>query len=68
MERRTDPADRRQKALVVTADGRRVRERVRLVMSDSRLLDGLRTEELATLRELAWKVSDGGCPERCGPD
>ncbi|MGW4292588.1 MarR family winged helix-turn-helix transcriptional regulator, partial [Micromonospora chersina] len=66
VERRVDPADRRQKTLLVTAEGRRVRERVRVVMSDSRLLGGLTTGELATLRELVWKVSDGGCPEQCG--
>ncbi|GAA3772665.1 MarR family winged helix-turn-helix transcriptional regulator [Micromonospora maritima] len=66
VERRTDPADRRQKTLVVTGRGREVRERVGRVMSDSRLLDGLSTTELAALRELVWKVSDGGCPEECG--
>ncbi|MFC0033469.1 MarR family winged helix-turn-helix transcriptional regulator [Micromonospora chaiyaphumensis] len=66
VERRVDPADRRQKTLVVTGEGRRVRDRVRLVMSDSRLLGGLTSGELATLRELVWKVSDGGCPQECG--
>ncbi len=35
-------------------------------MSDSRLLDDLSTAELAALRELVFKVSDGGCPEECG--
>lgn len=68
VERRVDPADRRQKALVVTEAGRRVRDHVHRVMSDSRLLGGLTTGELATLRELVWKVSDGGCPERCAED
>ncbi|SCL67471.1 MarR family winged helix-turn-helix transcriptional regulator [Micromonospora peucetia] len=68
VERRTDPADRRQKTLVVTGPGRQVRARVRQVMSDSRLLAGLTLEELSALRELVWKVSDGGCPERCGDD
>ncbi|MFD2763423.1 MarR family winged helix-turn-helix transcriptional regulator [Micromonospora eburnea] len=68
VERRVDPADRRQKTLVVTGAGRRVRDQVRQVMSDSRLLGGLTTGELATLRELVWKVSDGGCPESCGED
>lgn len=68
VERRVDPADRRQKTLVVTDAGRRMRERVHRVMSDSRLLAGLSTDELATLRELVWKVSDGGCPEECGPE
>ncbi|NYF54489.1 MarR family winged helix-turn-helix transcriptional regulator [Micromonospora purpureochromogenes] len=68
VERRIDPADRRQKTLVVTDAGRRMRERVHQVMSDSRLLAGLSTAELATLRELVWKVSDGGCPEQCGPE
>ncbi|MEU5941660.1 MarR family transcriptional regulator [Micromonospora sp. NPDC047548] len=68
VERRVDPADRRQKTLLVTEAGRRMRERVHRVMSDSRLLAGLSTEELATLRELVWKVSDGGCPEQCGPE
>ncbi|WP_422740785.1 MarR family winged helix-turn-helix transcriptional regulator [Micromonospora sp. WMMD729] len=67
VERRTDPADRRQKTLVVTGDGRVVRDRVAEVMSDSRLLAGLRDEELSTLRDLVWKVSDGGCPEPCDP-
>ncbi|MET7471507.1 MarR family winged helix-turn-helix transcriptional regulator [Micromonospora sp. NPDC005686] len=66
VERRTDSADRRQKALVVTRRGREVRERVGQVMSDSRLLDGLSTAELAALRDLVFKVSDGGCPEGCG--
>ena len=37
-------------------------------MSDARLLAGLTDSELATLRELVWKVSDGGCPEPCGPE
>ncbi|MEH0825307.1 MULTISPECIES: MarR family winged helix-turn-helix transcriptional regulator [unclassified Micromonospora] len=68
VERRVDPADRRQKTLVVTAAGRRMRERVDRVMTDSRLLAGLSTDELATLRELVWKVSDGGCPEQCAPE
>ena len=63
VERRVDPADRRQKTLVVTDAGRRTRARVHQVMSDSRLLAGLTTDELANLRELVWKVSDGGCPE-----
>ena len=66
VERRTDPADRRQKTLVVTGRGREVRDRVGQVMSDSRLLDGLSTAELTALRELVFKVSDGGCPEDCG--
>ncbi|MFR9774864.1 MarR family winged helix-turn-helix transcriptional regulator [Micromonospora sp. MS34] len=68
VERRVDPADRRQKTLVVTDAGRRVRDRVHQVMSDSRLLDGLGAAELARLRELVWKVSDGGCPEQCGEE
>ena len=66
VERRVDPTDRRQKTLVVTEAGRRMRDRVHQVMSDSRLLGGLTTDELATLSELVWKVSDGGCPEQCG--
>ncbi|WP_406075474.1 MarR family winged helix-turn-helix transcriptional regulator [Micromonospora sp. NBC_01638] len=68
VERRTDPADRRQKTLVVTGKGRGVRDRVVEVMSDSRLLSGLTDRELSTLRDLVWKVSDGGCPEPCGPE
>lgn len=68
VERRTDPADRRQKTLVVTVKGRNVRARVTEVMSDSRLLAGLTDQELDTLRDLVWKVSDGGCPEPCGPE
>src|SRR3954463_13307054 len=36
VERRVDPADRRQKTLVVTDAGRRMRDRVHQVMSDSR--------------------------------
>ncbi|MFF0314734.1 MarR family winged helix-turn-helix transcriptional regulator [Micromonospora sp. NPDC005252] len=67
VERRTDPTDRRQKTLVVTGDGRAVRDRVTEVMSDSRLLAGLSDQELSTLRDLVWKVSDGGCPEPCDP-
>ncbi|MDG4796367.1 MarR family winged helix-turn-helix transcriptional regulator [Micromonospora sp. WMMD1082] len=67
VERRVDPTDRRQKTLVVTEAGRRVRERVHDVLSDSRLLTALSTEEVAALRDLVWKVSDGGCPENCGP-
>ncbi|RKN50982.1 MarR family winged helix-turn-helix transcriptional regulator [Micromonospora endolithica] len=66
VERRVDPADRRQKTLVVTEAGCRTRARVHQVMSDSRLLAALSTAELSTLRELVWKVSDGGCPEDCG--
>jgi DNA-binding MarR family transcriptional regulator len=68
VQRRVDPADRRQKTLVVTDAGRRVRDRVHEAMSDSRLLDGLRVAELASLRELVWKVSDGGCPQQCVED
>ncbi|MBX7265883.1 winged helix-turn-helix transcriptional regulator [Micromonospora sp. Llam7] len=67
VERRPDPADRRQKTLVVTETGRRMRDRVHRVLSDSRLLASLDTEELARLRDLVWKVSDGGCPQDCGP-
>ncbi|MFF5178193.1 MarR family winged helix-turn-helix transcriptional regulator [Micromonospora sp. NPDC000316] len=68
VERRTDPSDRRQKTLVVTGRGRDVRDQVAEVMSDSRLLAGLTDDELGTLRDLVWKVSDGGCPEPCGPE
>ncbi|MFI5484755.1 MarR family winged helix-turn-helix transcriptional regulator [Micromonospora echinaurantiaca] len=68
VQRKVDPADRRQKTLVVTDAGRRMRQRVHEVMSDSRLLAGLTTDELSTLRDLVWKVSDGGCPEACGTD
>ncbi|RKF25364.1 MarR family winged helix-turn-helix transcriptional regulator [Micromonospora globbae] len=66
VQRRVDPTDRRQKTLVVTEAGRRMRQRVHEVMSDSRLLDRLTTGELAVLRELVWKVSDGGHPQDCG--
>ncbi|MEV4823010.1 MarR family winged helix-turn-helix transcriptional regulator [Micromonospora sp. NPDC049274] len=65
VERRTDPADRRQKTLVVTGPGRDVRAGVAEVMSDSRLLAGLTDEQLRTLRDLVWKVSDDGRPEQC---
>ncbi|MEH1169488.1 MarR family transcriptional regulator [Micromonospora sp. CPCC 205539] len=68
VERRTAPADRRQKTLVVTDAGRVMRGRVTEVLSDSRLLDGLTDREVATLRDLVWRVSDGGCPEPCGPE
>ncbi|GAB3161588.1 hypothetical protein GCM10027290_68480 [Micromonospora sonneratiae] len=68
VQRRTDPADRRLKTLVVTDAGRRVRDDVFRVLSDSRLLAGLTNEELANLRDLVWKVSDGGCPEPCQAD
>jgi hypothetical protein len=54
--------------LVVTEKGRVERDRVTEVMSDSRLLSGLTDRELSTLRDLVWKVSDGGCPEPCGPE
>ncbi|EEP71054.1 MarR family transcriptional regulator [Micromonospora sp. ATCC 39149] len=40
VERQGDPTDRRQKTLVVTEAGRRMRDRLQWVMSDSRLLDG----------------------------
>ncbi|WBB67072.1 MarR family transcriptional regulator [Micromonospora sp. WMMD812] len=63
VRRRVDPADRRQKTLVVTEAGRHMRQRVHQVLSDSRLFAGLSTEELAALRELVRKVSDGGCPD-----
>ena len=62
VRRQVDPADRRLRTLVVTDAGRRVRDRVGEIMSDSRLLAGLTADELATLRKLLWKVSDGGCP------
>ncbi|MFK3981904.1 MarR family winged helix-turn-helix transcriptional regulator [Micromonospora sp. NPDC050397] len=62
VRRQVDPADRRLRTLVVTDSGRRVRDQVDRIMSDSRLLDGLTADELATLRTLLWKVSDGGCP------
>ncbi|MDG4783029.1 MarR family winged helix-turn-helix transcriptional regulator [Micromonospora sp. WMMD961] len=68
VERRTDPADRRQKTLVVTERGRVERNRVTEVMSDSRLLSALSDAELGTLRDLVWKVSDGGFPEPCDPE
>ncbi|MEJ3747380.1 MarR family winged helix-turn-helix transcriptional regulator [Actinomycetes bacterium KLBMP 9797] len=63
VERRIDPADRRLKTLVVTADGQRIRARVEQVSSDARLLSGLDDDELRTLHDLVWKISDGGCPE-----
>ncbi|MET7748767.1 MarR family transcriptional regulator [Micromonospora sp. NPDC005367] len=66
VQRRVDPTDRRQKTLVVTEAGRLVRQRVHELMSDSRLLDGLTTGELAALHELVWKVSDGGCAQHRG--
>jgi DNA-binding MarR family transcriptional regulator len=63
VERRIDPADRRLKTLVVTDDGRRVRADVELALSDARLLAGLDDEQLRTLHELVWRISDAGCPE-----
>ncbi|SIR99224.1 MarR family winged helix-turn-helix transcriptional regulator [Micromonospora avicenniae] len=66
VQRRVDPTDRRQKTLVVTEAGRRIRQRVHEVMSDSRLFDGLTTGELAALGELVWKVSDGSAARHCG--
>ncbi|MEU7752929.1 MarR family winged helix-turn-helix transcriptional regulator [Micromonospora sp. NPDC049171] len=68
VERRTDPADRRQKTLVVTERGRVERDRVTEVMSDSRLLSGLTDRELSTLRDLVRKMSDEDCSEPCGPE
>ncbi|MFI6762478.1 MarR family winged helix-turn-helix transcriptional regulator [Micromonospora sp. NPDC050417] len=62
VRRQVDPADRRLRTLVVSDEGRRVRDRVGQIMSDSRLLATLTEDELATLRTLMWKVSDGGCP------
>jgi DNA-binding MarR family transcriptional regulator len=67
VERRVDPVDRRLKTLVVTDAGRWVREKVHRVMSDSRLLGGLSHDELVILRDLVWKVSDGGCPDAWAP-
>lgn len=61
---RAQPSDRRPKTLVVTEAGRRMRGHGDRVMSDSRLLAGLTHTEPATLRELVWKASDGGCPQR----
>lgn len=66
VQRRVDPTDRRQKTLVVTGAGRQVRQRVHEVMSDSRLFDALTTGELAALRELVRKVSDGSAAQHCG--
>ncbi|WP_018721368.1 MarR family winged helix-turn-helix transcriptional regulator [Salinispora fenicalii] len=63
VERRIDPADRRQKTLVVTTAGRRVRVRLHQAMSESRLLAGLSDEEISDLRALVTKMSDRGCPE-----
>ncbi|RKR87463.1 MarR family transcriptional regulator [Micromonospora pisi] len=62
VRRQVDPADRRLRTLVVSDEGRRVRDRVSRIVSDSRLLAPLTEDELATLRTLMWKVSDGGCP------
>lgn len=63
VERRIAPADRRQKTLVVTTAGRRVRVRVHQAMSESRLLAGLSDQEISDLRALVTKMSDCGCPE-----
>ncbi|NYT94563.1 MarR family winged helix-turn-helix transcriptional regulator [Salinispora sp. H7-4] len=62
VERRIDPADRRQKTLVVTTTGRLVRVRVHQAMSESRLLAGLSDEEISALRALVTKMSECGCP------
>ncbi|BCL13174.1 MarR family winged helix-turn-helix transcriptional regulator [Micromonospora sagamiensis] len=67
VERRVDPADRRLKTLVVTEAGRQVRVRVHQVLSDSRLLADLGTEELAALCGLVRKVSGGWTPPQGGP-
>lgn len=66
VERRVDPADRRLKTLVVTETGREVRTRVQQVLSDSRLLAALGTDELDALRRLVRKVSGGCRPEEHG--
>jgi DNA-binding MarR family transcriptional regulator len=63
VRRQPDPVDRRLRTIVVTDAGRRVRDQVSRIMSDSRLLAALTDDELTTLRTLLWKVSDGGCPE-----
>ncbi|MEU4567029.1 MarR family winged helix-turn-helix transcriptional regulator [Micromonospora sp. NPDC023956] len=65
VERRVDRADRRLKTLVVTEAGRQVRARVHQVLSDSRLLTALGTDELAALRQLVQKVSGGCAPADC---
>ncbi|TCB96458.1 MarR family transcriptional regulator [Micromonospora zingiberis] len=67
VQRRVDPADRRQKTLVVTDAGRRMRQRVHQVLSESRLLDELTADDLAALHDLVWKVSDGDYPQHCEP-
>lgn len=63
VERRVDPADRRLKTLVVTDDGRRVRADVQRALSDARLFAALDDEQLRTLHDLVWRISDAGCPE-----
>ncbi|MEH1011731.1 MarR family transcriptional regulator [Micromonospora sp. CPCC 206060] len=68
VRRQVDATDRRLKTLVVTDEGQRVRTEIDRVMSDSRLLGALTDTELGVLRELVWKISDGGCPERCDQD
>ncbi|WP_018216518.1 MarR family winged helix-turn-helix transcriptional regulator [Salinispora vitiensis] len=63
VERRIDPADRRQKTLVVTTTGRLVRVRVHQAMSESRLLAGFSDEEISALRVLVIKMSEYGGPQ-----
>ncbi|GIM87907.1 MarR family winged helix-turn-helix transcriptional regulator [Salinispora arenicola] len=63
VERRVDPADRRQKTLVVTEAGRRMRAQVHRLTSDPRLLADLSDDELVNLTALVSKASDNGCPE-----
>ncbi|MEV4759398.1 MarR family transcriptional regulator [Micromonospora sp. NPDC049559] len=61
VQRRSDPADRRLKTILVTDAGRRIRAEVRELAAEFRLLDGLTDAELGTLRELIGKVSNAAC-------
>lgn len=62
VERRVDPADRRVKTLVITADGRAMRERMNTLMqTDMPALQALNVDNLATLLDLldqAWAACE----------
>ena len=71
LERRTSPADRRQRVLYLTSRGRRLLERVMRIATDheNTFTQGLSSAERAVLVELLGKLSAGqGLPARGHPD
>ena len=66
VERRRNPADRRAYALQVTQEGRDwlARAKPAMVKAEDGLLDGLDSEERATLMDLLQRVLFGPAPQR----